>query len=244
MTDQSQIDIIIFCAGRGKRLQPLTDNLPKALVPVLGVPLLDYHLSALSVVGVRRVICVTGYKGSQIHDHILSGHAFGLSVEFAHQVDLRGTGDALVTAIPLVESEVVGVLYADVFFKRAVDTWKRVLDDRSPKMVCAEVENAGSFGRVITRTVGGGLFLDTVVEKDGISAPGLVNAGLYLLPKDIVTTLGEQPPGRSGEIELPQAVVVHSQARHQPVRVVTTQGWADVGTPEGLRCAEALAASR
>ena len=101
MRAKSQIDIIIFCAGRGKRLQPLTDSLPKALVPVLGVPLLDHHLSDLSSVGVRRVICVTGYKGSQIHDHVRSGHAFGLSVEFAHQVDLRGTGDALVNVPPL-----------------------------------------------------------------------------------------------------------------------------------------------
>lgn len=244
MIPYSQTDVIIFCAGRGSRLRPLTDTIPKVLVPVRGVPLLDYHLSFLSEVGVRRVICVTGYRSAQIREHILSSNSFGMSIEFVHQAALRGTGDALLTALPFVTSASVGVLYGDVFFTRAIDVWRQVLANSLPKMVCARVEDAGSFGRVVTRGNGDDLTLEAVVEKDGIAAPGLVNAGVYLLPVDIIATLATQLPGRSGEIELPQAVIVHSQMRHQPVRVVKAQGWVDVGTPEGLRRAEVLAAER
>ncbi len=242
MRDRLQSDIVIFCAGRGSRLRPLTDTIPKVLVPVRGVPLLDYHLSALSDVGVHRVICVTGYKGAQVRNHVLSGHTFGMSIEFVHQAALLGTGDALRAAMPLVMSRSLGVLYGDVFFSRAIEVWEQILADSIPKMVCAEVADAGSFGRVLTEGKGEYLTLETVVEKDGLATPGLVNAGLYLLPKDIIDTLSTQPPGRTGEIELPQAVIMHSRVRQQPVRVVRAKGWVDVGTPEGLRQAELLAA--
>ena len=242
MTEHLRPDIVIFCAGRGTRLRPLTDALPKVLVPILGVPLLDYHLASLSAVGVRRVICVTGYRSAQVHSHVLSGHTFGMSVEFVQQAALRGTGDALLTAISHVTSDPFGVVYGDVFFARATEVWQKVLADSAPKMVCAEVEDAGSFGRVVTKVVGNDLDLESVIEKDGIASPGLVNAGLYLLPKDVIATLTDQPPGRSGEIELPQAIIAHSKVRREPVKVVRAQGWVDVGTPEGLTRAERLVA--
>ena len=240
MADHPKLDVVIFCAGRGTRLRPLTDTLPKVLVPILGVPLLDYHLASLSAVGVRRVICVTGYRSAQVHSHVNSGHTFGMTIEFVQQATLRGTGDALVTAMSHVISDPFGVVYGDVFFARAKEVWKQVLADPQPKMVCAEVEDAGSFGRVVTKRIGDHLNLEAVVEKDGMSAPGLVNAGLYLLPRDIVTTLAHQPLGTTGEVELPQAIIAHSKVTRKPVRVVKVNGWVDVGTLDGLRGAERL----
>lgn len=65
---------LILAAGGGTRLRPLTDNLPKCLLPVGGRPLLDYQLDALAAAGVSEVLVVTGYRAEQVEQH-LAGRA-------------------------------------------------------------------------------------------------------------------------------------------------------------------------
>lgn len=88
---------ILLAAGRGKRQRPYTDTTPKPLLPVRGRPTLDYVLASVKRAGVERVCIVTRHLEEQIFEYVGDGSQWGLDVAFAHQNELRGTGDALLS---------------------------------------------------------------------------------------------------------------------------------------------------
>ena len=88
---------ILLAAGRGKRQRPYTDMTPKPLLPVRGRPTLDYVLASVKRAGVERVCIVTRHLEEQIFEYVGDGSQWGLDVTFAHQNELRGSGDALMS---------------------------------------------------------------------------------------------------------------------------------------------------
>lgn len=88
---------ILLAAGRGRRQRPFTDTIPKPLLPVRGRPTLDYVLTAVKRAGINRVCVVTHYLEERIFDYAGNGSKWGLDVIFAHQNELRGNGDALMS---------------------------------------------------------------------------------------------------------------------------------------------------
>lgn len=97
---------VVLAAGRGRRLHPRTREIPKALLPVAGVPLIDFVISGLSRGGIRDVLVVTGYRGS-ILENFLSGRAYvDVSVECVRNTDYqRGNGVSLSCAWRLLRGE-------------------------------------------------------------------------------------------------------------------------------------------
>lgn len=233
------VDVVVLCAGLGTRLKPLTDSVPKALVPIAGRPLLAYHLKAMKQAGIRRVVCVVGYLGDRIREYVGDGTSFGLKVQYASQPVPNGTGGAVLAARDYVRSNPFAVLYADVFFQPMGATWASVLGDDSGAMLCAEVRDTSQFGRVITGDSARGGVVKRVVEKDGRNVPGLMNAGLLLLPKKAMGYLEMAKPSPRGEIELP-AIVEPMNRGGEAMRVVSVNRWTDIGTLSALEFAQTL----
>ena len=238
----SEVDGVLLCAGVGQRLRPLTDTLPKALVPVAGRPLLEHHLEAWRSAGIRRVILVVGYRAEQVRQYVRERGGFGLEVEYATQTDLRGTGLALLAAENSLRASSVLVGYCDVFFGRSPSVWTRLLTSPRAKIVGASVPDASRYGRLITDGEPPGARLVAIHEKDGIPSAGLVNAGAYLLPRRVVDLLQSVPPSPRGEIELTDAVTAYV-AEGGTVEVVPVTEWVDVGTPSHLALADRMARS-
>lgn len=88
---------ILLAAGRGKRQRPYTDLTPKPLLTVQGRPTLDYVLTAVATAGVEQVCIVTNHLEEQIFDYVGSGSKWNLKASFAHQHELHGNGDALLS---------------------------------------------------------------------------------------------------------------------------------------------------
>jgi NDP-sugar pyrophosphorylase family protein len=88
---------ILLAAGRGKRQRPYTDEIPKPLLPVRGRATLDYVLTAVRRAGVERVCIVTNHLEEKLFDYVGNGSQWSLDVTFAHQKELRGSGDALLS---------------------------------------------------------------------------------------------------------------------------------------------------
>lgn len=88
---------ILLAAGRGKRQRPYTDTTPKPLLPVRGRATLDYVLTAVAKAGVERVCIVTHHLEEKIVDYVADGSKWNLNAVFAHQNELRGNGDALLS---------------------------------------------------------------------------------------------------------------------------------------------------
>ncbi len=107
---------MILAAGRGERLRPLTDKLPKALVEVNGISLLERHLAMLARAGVSTVVINLGWCGEQIVDRIGSGKAFGLQVVYSPEYDnVLETGGGIRRALPLLGTRPFWVVNADVY---------------------------------------------------------------------------------------------------------------------------------
>lgn len=88
---------IILAAGRGKRQRPYTDVTPKPLLEVNGRTTLDYVLCAVAKADVERVCIVTNHLEEKIFKYVGDGSKWNLAVTFAHQNELRGNGDALLS---------------------------------------------------------------------------------------------------------------------------------------------------
>jgi NDP-sugar pyrophosphorylase family protein len=90
---------VLLAAGRGKRLRPYTDHVPKPLLPVDGRPLLDHTLAAMSAAGIKHACLVTQYLAKQIEAFVGDGSRWGLDTLFCRQSPLLGTAHALQTAV-------------------------------------------------------------------------------------------------------------------------------------------------
>ena len=95
------MDAIILAGGRGKRLRPVTDYVPKPLVPVGNVPLIEWQMRYLKEYGIADVVVCTGYKSKMIENHM---HAkdMGINVRFSVEESPLGTGGAIKRAADMV----------------------------------------------------------------------------------------------------------------------------------------------
>ena len=107
---------LLLCAGRGERLRPITDTLPKPLVDVGGETLVGRHLRALAAAGVTRVVINLGWLGERIVEHVGDGARHGLRVLYSPEgYPTLDTGGAIVRALPLLDAAPFWVVNADIY---------------------------------------------------------------------------------------------------------------------------------
>ena len=107
---------MILAAGRGERLRPLTDEVPKSLVEVRGESLLERHLHNVRAAGIETVVINLGWLGDKVVERVGSGHAYELEVLYS---DERGnvleTGGGIHKALPMLGDEPFLVVNADIY---------------------------------------------------------------------------------------------------------------------------------
>ena len=109
------LPLAILAGGLAKRLRPLTETLPKALVPVRGEPFVSHQLRLARERGVERVVLCLGYLGAMIRDFVGDGRAFGLRVEYSWDGERPlGTAGAVSAALPLL-GEAFFLMYGDSY---------------------------------------------------------------------------------------------------------------------------------
>jgi len=106
---------MILAAGRGERLRPITDEVPKALVEVRGRSLLERHLDNVRAAGIDSVVINLGWLAEKIAERVGSGRAFGLNVIYSPEGEnILETGGGIHRALPLLGREPFVVINADV----------------------------------------------------------------------------------------------------------------------------------
>src|SRR5712692_2156565 len=112
------LPVAVLAGGLGNRLHAVTgDALPKALVPVLGRPFIDWKLEGLAAAGTHRVVLLVGHHGGQIRAHVGDGRRYGLSVEYVEDGPvLLGTGGAVARALPSL-ADAFWVTYGDTLLE-------------------------------------------------------------------------------------------------------------------------------
>ena len=113
--DLADWPVAILAGGLAKRLRPITETIPKALVAVAGLPFLAHQLRLLQTAGLRRIIICAGYLGEMIAAEIGDGARSNLRIDYSFdRPRLLGTGGALKRALPLLGRRFF-VLYGDSY---------------------------------------------------------------------------------------------------------------------------------
>lgn len=116
----SEIDVLLLAAGLGTRLRPLTDQIPKALLPVYGTPLVGLHIERLlapaeSGPAVGRIVVNAHHLAPRIAAYI-GEHRLRERIEISHEPEILGTGGAIAKAAPRLRSDPFAALNADALF--------------------------------------------------------------------------------------------------------------------------------
>ncbi len=107
---------MILAAGRGERLRPLTDELPKPLVDLAGKPLIEYHLESLAGAGFREVVINQGHLGDFLPTALGDGRRWGIRIHWSdEQPAALETGGGIFQALPLLGDGPFLVVNGDVW---------------------------------------------------------------------------------------------------------------------------------
>ncbi|MCU7906181.1 MAG: nucleotidyltransferase family protein [Candidatus Thiodiazotropha sp. (ex Epidulcina cf. delphinae)] len=106
---------MILAAGRGERMQPLTDKLPKPLLPVAGKPLIVHHIERLVAAGIRELVINHSHLGGMIEAQLDKGTAWGVDIRYSPERTALETGGGIFHALSLLGSEPFLVINGDVW---------------------------------------------------------------------------------------------------------------------------------
>ncbi|MCP9470871.1 MAG: NDP-sugar synthase [Nitrospira sp.] len=226
---------MILAAGLGTRLRPLTDSMPKPLLPVGGAPLIVWNLLLLRRHGFRDVVINLHYLGSMIEEALGDGSQFGLQITYSKETTILGTGGGVKQAEPYFDGEPVLVLNGDTLVE--VDLEELVAFHFAEKavatLVLREDRDAALWGLVemdaehrIVRITGRGL------DDSGPTVPRMF-AGIHILDPGL---LRDVPRETALSIIDPYVAAIQ---RGERIVGYDMQGyWSDAGTIERYTQAE------
>lgn len=224
---------VIFAAGEGLRMRPLTLNIPKPLLKVAGKPILRHIAEALPLES-DELILVVGYLGKQIQD--FCGNEFlGRPVTYIWQEKKLGTANALKLCRPHLRGERFLVLNADDLHGR--ESLSACLRHERCLMV-AEHDDPGRFG-VVTLNADGTVF--EIVEKPENPRSNVVSTGAMVLDNAIFDYEPDLHP--NGEYYLANMLDKMLKGGHR-VAAVNTRDWFPIGSPQDLAAAEDFIAKK
>jgi NDP-sugar pyrophosphorylase family protein len=219
---------VIFAAGEGRRMRPLTLEKPKPLLEVLGRPLIDYTFDALPA-EVDEVVMVVGYKQEMFREYLGSMHG-GKRITYVVQEKIGGVGEALFLAREHVEGGQFLTLYADDVYLRT-DVEKALSYQYA--MLLAPVADPTRFGVVEVDSSG---VVIGIEEKPAVPKSNLVSTGIFKLDGAIFNY--RVPQHENGEMYL--AEMVGALAKDHEVHGIVSERWIQVGYPADLAKAEEI----
>lgn len=219
----------ILAGGLGTRLRSVLADRPKVLAPVAGRHFISFLLDQLADAGLGDVVLCTGYKGDQVQE-VFGSRFRRLELRYSQESDPRGTGGALLDALPLLRSDSVLVLNGDSYCQTDIAAflaWHRRKHSQA-SLVLTHVPDASGFGSVESDT-------DHHILRFGEkanSAAGWINAGIYALSRDLIASI-PQTDQVSLERECFPAWIANGMLGYS-----SGGRFLDIGTPDTLRAAQ------
>lgn len=120
---------MILAAGRGERMRPLTDHIPKPLLPVGGKPLIVWHIERLAAAGFRELVINHAHLGAQLETALGNGERFGVSISYSPEGEALETAGGIANALPLLGDAPFLVVNGDIFTDFDFSRLNSSLDD-------------------------------------------------------------------------------------------------------------------
>ena len=219
---------IILVGGEATRLHPLTYNTPKAMVPVLNTPFLEYVIRHLSSHGIKDIILAQSHFSQPIENYFKDGSRFGVKLSYTIEDTPLGTAGAVKNAEKHLD-ETFLVLNGDVFTDLDITAMIAFHRERKAKATIAltQVDDPTSYGLIETNVRGR---VTQFVEKPNRKqiTTNMINAGTYTLEPD---TLSRIPPQTNFSFERELFPLLLDQG--EPIYAYPSAAyWIDIGTPE------------
>lgn len=224
---------IILSGGKGTRLMPLTKDTPKPMLPINGVPHLEYIIRLLKVSGVIDIIFSTGYLHEKIVDHFTDGSKFGVNIVYREDgVAPLGTAGAIKNCEDLLDGDdnvivINGDILTDV--NLIAMAYQHVISYSASSeitMLLTEVDNPEQFGVALTDDIT--YRINGFVEKPKEYVGNKINAGIYIISKRVI----EQIP--KNEYKMLESDVFPILAKQGKLYWYSEKDmyWIDIGTHE------------
>lgn len=217
---------MILAAGHGKRMRPLTETIPKPLLPVAGKPLLQYHIENLVAAGVADIVINTAWLGSQIAAFVGDGARFGARIHLSDEGQPLETAGGIKRALPLLGNGhfivVNGDIWTDYDFSALLNA---KLGDVLAHLVL--VSNPAQHPR-------GDFTLDDSGCIDAGSGERYTYSGLSVLHTALFDGVADGPAAL--------APLLRAQAPGAVTGELHRGRWFDIGTPQRLAQLDALLA--
>lgn len=242
---------IILAAGKGTRMKELTADMPKPMLPVNGVPVLERIVKNLVAAGIRDVLIVTGYKAEVVESHFGDGTAFGCSIQYKRQVTQDGTGRVVELGRSFVGSNPFLLVYGDILVEPA--TYVKLIREFQNHEHASGIITV-NLGEDVTK--GGALVFDRefrlkeLIEKPSTeqldqlrATPGFkpwYNAGLYAFTAELFPHIARLEKSVRGEYELTDAIRSLAEKTRGVFGMQIEGYWIDVRDPELLARAQTL----
>ena len=184
---------LILAGGKGERLRPLTDTLPKPMVPVCGKPILWHQVEWLREAGITDVVFLAGYLWQSIKEYFGDGSQFGVRAHYSVEDSPLGRGGAIRQGIPLVpeDEETLLVLNGDTITDQRLESLMdqhREKKDANPSHLATlmVVPMVSPYGLVDLGPQ------DQVLGfREKVEMPHWINAGVYVFDRRIAAELPE-----------------------------------------------------
>jgi|ERR1700757_225388 len=190
-------EAIILAGGFGTRLREVVSDVPKPMAPVNGKPFLDYQLRYLKHYGIERVILSVGHLSEKITEHYGNNFA-GIEIVYSVEKEPLGTGGGIRLAMEKCKEYDVLVLNGDSFFSIDLHNFYNKYSDSvaDGALALRYIDNCARYGTIILGEMD---IIKAFNEKARHKTPGIINAGVYILSRDIY--MEETHAGKNFSIE-------------------------------------------
>lgn len=213
------VHAVIMAGGRGERLRPLTDSIPKPMLPLGLKPILEHNIDRLISFGVETITITVRYLAEQIIDYFGDGSSKGINIDYIKEETPLGTIGAL-SLIEDIKQESVLVLNSDIFSNINFEDLFLVFENSNADMAVASIPYSVDIPYAIMELEGNTIKSFKEKPKNTYYA----NAGIYLIKKQTVNII---PRGRFFNATDLMNSIISNNGRliHSPI----TGYWIDIG---------------
>ncbi|MFA6188394.1 MAG: sugar phosphate nucleotidyltransferase [Sulfuricurvum sp.] len=223
---------VVMAGGFGTRIQPLTNSIPKPMLPVINKPMMEHIIKNLKAAGIEEFIILLYFMPEVIKDYFKDGKKLGITIRYVVPDDDYGTAGAVKYAQEYLKDDsfiiVSGDLVTDFDFKHIIDYHN--LKHSSLTIALTPVENPLDFGVVIARSDGK---IEKFLEKPswGEVFSDTINTGIYILEPYILDSIPKEENYDFGKDLFP--ALMNSNVTIWGCNVKGY--WRDVGNPHSYR---------
>ena len=221
---------ILLVGGRGTRLAPLTNNTPKPMLQVAGVPFTEHQINKARSAGITEIVLATSFKAELFEPYFGDGKNFGISIKYAVEEVALGTGGAISNAAAMLEgSGPVAIFNGDVLSKHDLNAQFKSHESNGADVTLylTQVEDARAYGAVELDESGRVLAFNEKMENPPTN---IINAGCYIFNREVIAAI---PFGKVISVEretFPQLLSKGAKV----FGFIDKSYWLDIGTPAAL----------